>query len=396
MLERGSGRGKILYLDLQSGIAGDMTLAGLFDLGVPEEVVTDAISALGLREVSLCVESGYAGAIGCTHVDVVFPPQSSERSYAEIVELISAASLSESVQRLSLSIFERLARAEARVHQTELSNVHFHEVGSLDAIVDIVGSAAAFDYLGAQVVASPVPLGRGFVECRHGVLPLPAPATLHCLEGIPTMSSGLSTELVTPTGAAILATVATRYSEWPHFVIERIGWGAGTRGLPDRPNAVRMVLGTEVTPAAYLSHALLEANVDDMTGEVVAHALERILEGGALDVWVVPATMKKGRPALVLSALCRREDSTRVAGLLLRETTTIGVRQTLVSRTELAREVIEVETAYGKVRVKVSGAGTEAQTIKPELDDCVKLAQKAEVPLWVVLEAARVAFSSTR
>lgn len=391
-LEEGAGNGKVLFLDMPSGIAGDMTLAALFDLGVPPGIVQSAIEKLGLSGIGLTIESGYAGAIGCTHVNVTWPEQAGERSYREIRELISSSKLAEQPKELALRIFQRLADAEANVHRTTIEDVHFHEVGAVDAIVDIVGSAVAFCFLGAEVVASPVPLGRGFVKCRHGVLPLPAPATLNCLVGVPTIESGLEAELVTPTGAAIVATVADRFSSWAPIAPIRIGWGAGTRGLPDRPNALRVILGDKTERDGALTHSLLEANVDDMTGEVAAFALAQVLEAGAVDAWIVPATMKKGRPGMVFCALSPVSQSTKVAEVMLRETSTIGVRQSLVSRHELSRRTGSLDTPWGPVRIKWSGEGTSQAKVKPEFDDCARIAAQEHLPLRQVLsEVTRLA-----
>lgn len=391
-LKRGAGLGKLLFLDMPSGIAGDMTIAALVDLGVPLEVVRDAVDELGLSSAKLVLESGYVGAVGCSHFEVDWPPQDGERNYPEIVRLISQSCLSDAVKELALRIFARLAQAEADVHRTTLDQVHFHEVGAVDAIVDIVGAAAAICYLGARVVASPVPLGRGFVNCRHGDLPLPAPATLNCLQGVPTIPSGLDVELVTPTGAAIVASVAEEFVEWPRFSPERIGWGAGTRGLPDRPNALRAILGVPSSPLLKLDYALLEANIDDMTGEVAAYALSRVLESGAVDAWINAVTMKKGRPGMVFSALVPRAAVNQVSNCIFSETSTIGVRQTLVSRFELARRQAEVETSWGMVRVKLSGNESGITQAKPELEDCAAIAQREGISLRsVLLEATRLA-----
>ena len=385
-LTRGAGRGKILFLQLVSGIAGDMTIAALLDLGVPLEVVEQAVQGLGLGQVELRVRRGYAGAIGCTHFAVEFPEQQQERSYKDIVELISKATLAPPVQQLALRIFECLARAEAQVHNTTLAAVHFHEVGAIDSIVDIVGAAAALEFLGADVVATPVPLGSGWVHCRHGVLPLPAPATVNCLVGVPTVSSGLETELVTPTGAAIIATTARDFAPWFALRPLRIGWGAGTKGLPDRPNALRAILGEAQGEVRSGTHVVLEANVDDMTGEVAGHALSQVLAAGALDCWITPITMKKGRPGFTFSALSTIEQASCVSDCMLRETTTLGVRQSLVNRYELERKVISIETPFGTARVKVSQGSSVESRVKPELDDCVRIAQETGLPLVEVVQ----------
>jgi uncharacterized protein (TIGR00299 family) protein len=394
-LPPGAGRGKVLYFDMSSGIAGDMVIASLLDLGVPLDVVSAAVESLGISGITLSLRPGYAGAIGCHHFRVSWEDQGRERSFAEIQKLISESPLDPAVRELALRIFLRLAEAEAEVHRTSVDGVHFHEVGAVDAIVDIVGSAAAIVYLGAEIKASPVPLGRGFVQCRHGVLPLPAPATLNCLRGVPTRSSGLEVELVTPTGAAIVATVAVEFVEWCPLTIERLGFGAGTRGLVDRPNVLRAVLGKETPQALPKAYALLEANVDDMTGEAVAYAMDRVVASGAIDTWVVPATMKKGRPAMIFCALSTAAQASEISEAILLHTSSIGVRQTLVSRRELPRTNHRVTTQWGSVRVKTSGEGSSLRKDKPEFDDCATIAKREGLPLSLVLaEVTRIIANS--
>jgi hypothetical protein len=389
-----AGAGKLLYLDAASGVAGDMTIAALVDLGVPLDVVAQAVQALPLDGVSLRLETALAGAIGATHFDVLVDGPQPERRYVEIDAMLAAASLPSAVARLARAIFRRLGEAEAEVHRISLDDVHFHEVGAVDAIVDIVGAAACFAHLGAEVVSSPLPMGRGFVTCRHGVLPLPAPAAVAALKGVPTYPAGIEAELVTPTGAAIVATVARRFEEWPSIVPERIGWGAGTSVFPDRPNALRVVLGGkaertglehETDPA---THVVIEASVDDMTGEAAGHAIATLIAGGALDAWATPVVMKKGRPGLVLSALARALERERVAGLLLRETTSIGVRIVPARRIERPRAMHTVSTRYGDIPVKVSGGPYGAPVVKPEFDACARAAELAGVPVRLVLEEA--------
>jgi hypothetical protein len=238
-------------------------------------------------------------------------------------------------------------------------------------------------------------MGRGSVRCQHGVLPLPAPATVTCLRGVPTVDAGLEAELVTPTGAAIVATVAKQFAAWPAFAPERVGWGFGTRGLPDRLNALRVVLGearAKSASAGEATHVVLEANVDDMTGELAAHALANLLESGALDAWATPIVMKKGRPALIISLIAERGAEQRLAEVLLRETHSIGVRHTPVSRTERPRRTIEVETEYGKIPVKVSEGPFGAARVKPEFDACAAAARVHGVPVSVVIGATISAY----
>lgn len=393
-IQAGGASGKILFIDAFSGVAGDMLVAALLDLGVPWAVVERAVDAVGLDGCRLSLSSGYAGSIGALGFDVEVDGTQPQRTYANIEGLLLASNLGDETRHLAGRIFRRLAEAEAEVHRIAVEDVHFHEVGAVDAIADVVAAAACFTHLGARVFASALPLGRGFVDCQHGVLPLPAPATVSALRGVPTYAADIEAELVTPTGAAIVATVCEKFVSWPPLVPERVGFGLGTRRLPDRPNAVRLVLGTETVGREgggarddeTATHVLLEANVDDMTGELVAHCLRTALDGGALDAWAVPIVMKKGRPGVVLSVLCERALVPPLSALILRESSSLGVRRTPVSRDELARQVVNVETPYGVVPVKVAGAAPAH--VKPEFDACDRLARAAEVPLRLVLEAA--------
>ncbi len=395
-LERGAGQGKVLFFDMGSGIAGDMTIAALVDLGVPFSVVEQAVGALGLTGYALELAKASAGAIGASHFDVKATENQPHRHYREIDAMLAAASLDDATKTLARKIFRKLGEAEAEVHRTSLDDVAFHEVGAVDSIVDVVGAAACLAFVEARVVATPAPLGRGHVHCAHGTLPLPAPAALLCLRGVPTVDSGLDVELVTPTGAAIVATVAETFSaRWPGLAPERVGWGAGTRSLPDRPNALRVVLGAaaaEVGQGHGHEYLVLEANVDDMTGELAGHAIAVLLESGALDAWAAPVTMKKGRPGLVVSALCRAEAGERVAEVLLRETSSLGVRRSVVERTERPRRLVEVETAFGKIPVKVSEGPFGPAQIKPEFDACAAAARAAGVPVREVIAAALAAY----
>jgi hypothetical protein len=389
-LEPGAARGKTLFFDAFSGIAGDMTIAALVDLGVPFHVVSHAVGALCLPGTEVVIERAAAGAIGATRFDVRVGKQQPERSYSEIDALLAKSKLDRDVKTLSRTIFERLGRAEAHVHRIALADVHFHEVGAVDAIADIVGAAACFVHLGAtDVVVAPLPLGRGFVDCRHGVLPLPAPATVECLRGVPTYDAGIDAELVTPTGAAIIATLARRFEAWPRFSPERVGWGAGTKRLPDRPNALRVVLGSpESTTTTASSHVVIESNVDDMTGELAGHALAALMGAGALDAWAAPVTMKKGRPGLVISVLALRDHAERLAAELLAQTSSIGVRFTPVDRLERPRSVVTVDTRFGPISVKISDGPYGAPVVKPEFDDCAAAAARAQIPVRVVIAEA--------
>jgi uncharacterized protein (TIGR00299 family) protein len=396
-LERGAGKDKTLFLDCFSGIAGDMTIAALLDLGVPLSVIEQAVMALPLGDFHLHRGHAHRSGIVATSFDVHVDGAQPERTYGTIDAMLAGSTLDPDVSALARRIFRKLAQAEAHVHKMPLFDVHFHEVGAVDAIVDIVGAAAAFTYLGAEVSASPLPMGHGFVHARHGILPLPAPATVACLRGVPTYAVEVEAELVTPTGAAIVATVASRFERWPALSPELIGFGAGQRELADRPNLLRAVLGvregdrTERSAEAAPSHVVIEANVDDLTGELASHAIEALFVAGALDAWATPIAMKKGRPGLTLSALAPAPQADAVAVAMLRETTTIGVRRTPVTRIERPRRVERVETAYGAVRVKISEGPYGPPQIKPEFDDCARAAELHGVPVREVLAAAMAA-----
>lgn len=386
---RGFGQGQIVFLDAFAGIAGDMTVAALVDLGVPFSVVEDAVERLHLPGVSVALERVMVGAIGASRFTVGISGQQPARDYRAIDRLLVGSELTEPVRALARRIFQRLADAEAQVHRVPVDHVHFHEVGAIDSIVDVVGAVACFDHLQALPVGSPLPMGRGFVTCQHGVLPLPAPATVLCLQGVPTHDAGIEAELVTPTGAAILATVADRFARWPSFAPGAVGWGAGTRTLGDRPNVLRVVLGRETGDGiGDGAQVVLAANVDDLTGELAGHAIEALMEAGALDAWAVPITMKKGRPGLTLCALGKHAESPRLAEVLLRETSTIGVRIVPASRVERPRRVITITTPFGDVAVKVSEGPYGPPQIKPEFSDCAHLAAKCQVPVREVLAAA--------
>jgi uncharacterized protein (TIGR00299 family) protein len=312
------------------------------------------------------------------------------RSYATIRTLLEESALDAETKRLAQSIFRRLGEAESHAHRVPLDDVHFHEVGSVDAIVDVVGAAAAFTHLGASTIrCTPLPMGRGFIRAAHGRLPNPPPAVLHCLTGVPTVPAGLDLELVTPTGAAIIATVATGFEAWVPMTPERVGLGAGVRDVPDRPNLLRAILGH--TPLEARALVELASNVDDMTPELAAHVVEKLFEAGARDAWIVPALMKKGRPAHVLHALVDVAQEAAVTTALLTESTTLGVRRAEIVRVERPRRTVTVTTRYGEVPVKIAEGPFGPAHAKPEFDVCKALAARHEVPVREVMRAALAA-----
>jgi hypothetical protein len=390
---RGAGAGKLLFIDAFSGIAGDMLLAALVDLGVPRAAIEQGLRGLGLAGYELRfsrkMRSGIAALGLYVHVEQPQPA----RDYAQIRAMLEAATtLAGGARRLALSAFRLLAEAEAEVHGTSIERVHFHEVGAVDSIVDVTGAAIALDHLGADVVCSPLPIGRGFVQTQHGPLPSPAPATLLCLRGVPTYDANVDAELVTPTGACLVRAAAREFVRWPSLRPLRAGWGAGSRELADRPNALRLVLGEAgdgvVAGALQPSHIVLELNVDDMSGELAAVALARAAAAGALDAWSTPIGMKKGRPALMLSALARRSEVDAVARALLSETTSLGVRLHEVARIERKRRMVEVATRYGAIAVKVADGDGLPANVAPEYEACMRAAEAHGVPVKQVYAAA--------
>ncbi len=395
-LERGAGKGKILFLDAPSGLAGDMIIAALLDLGVPSDALEEAFAGLELEGFHIHLGQRTKSGIVGTAFDVHVEEDQPERTWGAIKKMLVESELAEGVKRRALMTFERLAESEARVHRMPIEEVHFHEVGGVDAIVDVVGSAAALEWLDARLIVSPLPMGHGKVKARHGILPLPAPAVVECLKGFPTYDGKIAFELVTPTGAAIVGAHATSSSDWPSMVPERTGWGAGTADLPDRANLLRAVLGTEVaqtapTDRATGTHVVLEANIDDATGELLGTCIETLLAAGALDAWASPLTMKKGRPAYLLGALAPASLADTIATIILRESTSLGVRRHFVDRVERPRRIETVKTPFGPIPVKIAGGPYGPPQRKPELDACIEAAKMHGVPVRQVIDAAMVA-----
>jgi hypothetical protein len=354
-----------------------MLLAALLDAGASHDALLSVPEQLGLVGVDIVVERVERQGIGALHVDVSAPADDVQRDYREIRSLVEQAELPTAARRRALESFARLAEVEARIHGVAVEDVHFHELGAVDTLVDVCGAFVLLDNLDVvRVTCSPLPFARGLTRAAHGVLPLPAPATLALLEGAPLVGMDTEAELVTPTGAAIAAVAVDRWGALPPLVLERVGYGAGTADFPDRPNVVRVVLGEET--AGRTGHVvLLETNLDDLSPELVPDAVERCFAAGALDVWTVPAQMKKGRPGIVLSALARPGSEGEVARALLEETSALGVRVARLERYELEREERVVEVAGGSVRVKIGLLDGRVVNVAPEHDDCAALARSS-------------------
>ena len=437
---------RIAYLECFSGMSGDMFLGALVDAGVPPRLLEETVGALNLGahlEISRVVRSG----ISATKVDVWIegekdmpreefwakhehphghhehahhhehghshegesksanpdpeahrrkPEAHHGRGLTEIRQIIGKAAISERAKKTAIAIFEALGSAEAKIHSTSIEQVHFHEVGAVDAMVDIVCAAVGSESLDVdEIVCSPLNVGGGTVKCAHGTFPVPAPATVELLKDAPVYSSGLQAELVTPTGAAIVKTLAARFGTFPEMKIEKSGYGAGTREFPGVPNVVRLSIGESVPSlAAKTAHetiTVLEANLDDLNPQVFGYVMDRLLDEGALDVFGVPVQMKKNRPGTLLTVLCKPEDASKLTQLLFTESTTLGVRRREESRQVLFRRWENVRTQWGEVRIKIASMNGTVTNYAPEYEDCRRIASEHHVPLKAVMqEAARL------
>ncbi|MBZ5506985.1 MAG: nickel pincer cofactor biosynthesis protein LarC [Acidobacteriia bacterium] len=444
---------RIAYLECFSGISGDMFLGALLDAGVPPELFTSTIKALGVDarlEISRVDRSG----ISATKLDVIAagekelpreefwekelkavhshehehgshthshdhahshshgdshshkhehehshshehaPSHShSHRGLKEIRQIINAAAISQSAKDRAIRIFEALGAAEAKVHNSDVEKIHFHEVGAIDAIVDIVCASVGAEALGVdEWICSPLNVGGGTVVCAHGTFPIPAPATLELLKKAPVYSGEIQKELVTPTGAAIVSILASRFSRFPTLKAEKVGYGAGTRNFKNFPNVLRLTVGETAalheSPFPVEEITVLEANIDDMSPQVFGYVMEEALQQGALDVFGTPVQMKKSRPGMLLTVLCRNEDSQRLTRLILAETTTLGVRIRRETRAALARRHMSVSTKWGEVRMKLANLNGSVSNYAPEYEDCSRIAKEQKVPLKTVMQEA--------
>jgi uncharacterized protein (TIGR00299 family) protein len=401
-----------LYFDCFAGISGDMIIGALLDLGIDFDELKRQLESLGLSGYEIKTEqvkrSGIAATKFSVEVDETAQP---ERSLADIRAIIEKTSLSNQIKRRATRAFELLAEAEARVHGTNIDQVHFHEVGAVDSIIDTVGAMVGFEMLGAdRVFASPLRIGHGFIKSQHGQLPIPAPATAELLRGVPVYAGDIEGEFVTPTGAAILRTLCERFGAMPAINIERVGYGAGSRDPEGVPNAVRLVLGeigeadrrldagsdrtarAEPAPKRNETVIVIETNIDDMNPQAYGFVMERAFALGALDVFLVPIQMKKDRPGVLLTVLAKPDYAEGLIELLLRETTTLGVRYYEANRRTLDRVIESVATDYGVVRIKVARDGARTLHFQPEYEDCERLARQSGAALLEVQDAARAAY----
>ena len=378
------------YFDCFSGISGDMTLGAFIDLGVPDKWLNESLCKIPLTGVELTVERVSRNGISAVSVNVHTGNNKESKDYAEIKSLIENSRLSVRVRQISLDVFAKIAVAEAAIHGCPVEKVHFHEVGCVDSIVDIAGTALCVEYLGIKkITASKLSLGRGFVNCRHGILPVPAPATLEILKGVPVIGTEIAHELVTPTGAAIIAVLADSFEAIPDMIVNKTGYGAGKREIESVPNLLRIITGTAANQWSDFQHDIItvvETVIDDMNPEIFGFVMDRLFEDGALDVYLVPVFMKKNRPGTKMQVLCPRAKKKAIIHRILFETTSSGLRHYDVQRTKLHRKSTNVQTSYGIVRVKSITQPDGSVSFTPEYEVCKKIALAKNIPVRVVYD----------
>ena len=384
--------GRVVYFDCPSGASGDMILGALVDAGVSVEALRAELDKLGVPGWTLGVREVRRGAFRATKVDVQVDRDvpRGQRHLADITGILGGSGLAPGLVATATRIFARLAEAEARVHGTTVDEVHFHEVGAIDAIVDVTGAVIGLHLLGAEAVhVSALPLGGGFVDTAHGRMPIPGPGTAELLRGFPVVDTGVRAELVTPTGAAILTTLAAGGGRMPAMTVELIGYGAGTADLPGTANVLRCFVGEGAEAGGTETIVQVETTIDDMSPQLYEPLMDRLFEAGALDVFLTPVVMKRSRPGTVLTALCPPDRVGDLARVLFEESTTIGVRWTAMSRARLEREMVMLTTAYGAVPAKVSRLGGRIVTVTPEFAEVARIAREKSLPVREVLDQAR-------
>jgi hypothetical protein len=384
---------RLAYFDCVAGASGDMILGALVDAGVPIEKLQETAATFGIAGLTLESRQVKRGELFATKVEIHAPHEHVHRHLHHIEAILNQAGLPEMVREKSRQIFQRLAEAEAKVHHTTPEKIHFHEVGAVDAIADVVCSVAGLHFLGVeQVAVSTFPLGGGTVKCEHGVIPVPAPAAIELLRGFPSRPGPVEFELVTPTGAAILTTLA-KPGECPNFIPQQIGYGAGNREFEILPNVLRLMIGETAVTDTSDSAILLETNIDDLNPEIYPYVIERLLEAGAMDAFLIPLLMKKGRPGILLSVLLPPEKLDGMLAVIYAETTTLGVRLTNVVRNKLRRWQEKRQTSLGEVEIKFaewkSLGGETRRTFSPEFESCKNLARRHHLPLREIYDRVR-------
>jgi uncharacterized protein (TIGR00299 family) protein len=380
---------KIAYFDCFSGASGDMILGSLIDAGLSLRRLREELKKLGLPKVHLKVKKVLKGGIAATRVSVEGRSEKHHRNLEELLKIINRSSIEAEVKEKSKEIFHRIASVEAEIHQKPTKEIHFHEIGGLDSIVDIVGSVWGIGQMGIdEIHVSRVNVGGGFVKCEHGILPVPAPATLALMEGKPIYSSGMERELLTPTGAALLTSLGCQFGPMPVMKVERIGYGAGRDDL-SHPNLLRLMIGTSLGNSEKERVTIIETNIDDMNPQFYDFLMERLFEMEVREVFLTPILMKKSRPATLLTVICTSERLSSVIEFLMKETTTLGIRWREEERSCAEREMLNLQTRYGKVRFKLAQWEGKVVNLSPEYEDCRRLALKKKVPLKDIYEEAK-------
>ncbi|VTR98245.1 nickel pincer cofactor biosynthesis protein LarC [Tuwongella immobilis] len=383
---------RVAHFDCFSGISGDMTLGALIDAGVPSEIIADGLASLGLP-IRMTVERQKRNGLVGTRVLIVAPDEESHRYLPDIEAILSKGKLTEAQFQLAMRIFRRLGEAEAAAHGVPIEKVHFHEVGALDSIADIAGAAIGLDWLKIDRFTSrSVPPGSGTVKCAHGIMPIPTPATARLLVGVPMATSVVKGELTTPTGAAILTTVVSQYTDSPQMTIDAIGYGAGYKDFWEQPNLLRLLIGTAPDHSPGESPEqdriwLLETNLDDLPAEILSYCSDRLFQAGAVDVFSTPITMKKSRPGILFSVLVPPQAVAACETILFEETGTFGIRRVPVERTILQREIVTVQTPYGPLTAKRGFRSNGFSILTPEFESAAQLAQQHQVPLRLIYQS---------
>jgi uncharacterized protein (TIGR00299 family) protein len=382
---------RVIYFDCFSGISGDMILGALVDLGVDAKLIRKELKKINLKGYKLTSHQVKRNGITGTKINVVIDPLIEEggqvRSFTDIKTLIVESNLSKKIKTDSIEIFRRIGTVEANIHGTSLEKIHFHEIGAIDSIIDIVGGVIGMSLLNIDLVfSSPLNIGEGLINCEHGVIPIPAPATLKLLEGIPCYSSGTKKELTTPTGAAFIGYFGNKFGSLPKMNIMKSGYGAGSNEIKEMPNLLRIVLGESIMPSKISTMKVIETNIDDMNPEFYDHIMNQLLIAGAVDVFLTAVNMKKNRPGTLLTTLVSNDKFDSVVRIILEETSTFGIRHYDVERIELKRENKLIKTPFGKVRVKVGSFYGSRLTVSPEYEDCKKIALKKGIPIKMVYE----------
>lgn len=380
---------KAAYFDCFSGVSGDMILGSLIDCGLDISLLKAELSRLDLHDYEISANRVMKNGISGTQFTVGTTGHHHHRGLSDILAIIQKSSLKNSVKQSASDIFRKIATIEADIHGIDIESVHFHEIGAVDSIIDVVGACAALDLMGVEAVyASRINVGEGFVQTAHGLLPVPAPATAAILAGVPVYSSGIEAELATPTGAAILTHFTKEFGRMPGMKLQKTGYGAGMKDLPVS-NLLRVHIGELTGDTQSETVVSLETNIDDMNPEFFQHILDRLLESGALDVFTAPVIMKKSRPGVLLTVITREETKDDIARIIFEETTTAGIRYSMMERVVLDREMRNITTKYGDIGVKVLSRGGRVVTVSPEYEDCRSIAQSLGVPLKQVYDEAR-------